>query len=86
MIDPYIQTHFVWEAGGFCAAAVIGTGGCDETSSAGLGDVLAVAHTFKHIAARCLFYCQPAMCRAIRESLTGALFFFADCCKKKECK
>lgn len=54
--DPYTQTHFVWQAGCFCAAAVIGAGGCDETSSAGLGEVLAVAHTFKHIAALCLFY------------------------------
>lgn len=55
IIAPYIQTHFVWQAGCFCAAAVIGTGGCDETSSAGLGKILAVAHTFKHIAALCLF-------------------------------
>lgn len=51
-----MQTHFVWQAGCFYAAAIIGAGGCDETSSTGLGEVLAVAHTFKHIAALCHFF------------------------------
>lgn len=78
MMDPHTHTYVVWQAGCFRAAAVISTGGCDETSSAGLGGVLTVTYTFKHIAALCLFHRQPAMCRAIRESLTGTFFFFAD--------
>lgn len=72
------RAYVVWQAGHFRAAAVVSAGGCDETSSAGLGGVLTVTHTFKHIAALCLFHRQQAVCRAIRESLAGTLFFFAD--------
>lgn len=72
------HTHVVWQAGRFRAAAVIRTGGRDETSSAGLGGVLTVTDTFKHIAALCLFHRQQTVCRAIGESQTGTLFFFAD--------
>lgn len=72
------HTYIVWQAGCFRAAAVISTGGCDETRSAGLGGVLTVTYAFKHIAALGLFHRQQAMCRAIRERMTGTLFFFTD--------
>lgn len=70
-------THFVWQAAGFRAAAVIGRRGCDEASGAGVCGVLAVARTFKRVTALCLFRWQLAMCRAFWGRLMGALLLFA---------
>lgn len=49
------QTHLVWQAAGFCAATVIGRGGCAEPSWAGAGGVLAAAQAFEKITALGLF-------------------------------
>lgn len=71
-------THFVWQAVGFYAAAVVGRGGCDEANRAGVGGVLAVARAFEHVTALCLFHWELAMRRAVGGSLAGTVFLFTD--------
>lgn len=82
-IEKCSQDDLVWEALGFCAAAVIGRKRCNKPSGAGVGRVLAAAHTFKRITALCLFDRQLAMGGTWREGLKGALFFFAHWDKRE---
>lgn len=72
------HSHFVRLTACFCAAAVVGGRGRDETSGAGVCRVLAVARALKGIAATCLLRRQSAVCGTYRGRLLAALLLFAD--------
>lgn len=70
-------THLVRLAAHICAAAVVGKGGRDKPSGAGVAGVLAVARAFKLITTFSLLHWQLAMSWAFGRSLKGTCFPFA---------